>query len=205
MMKKMFPNSKLSADGPLFDDEKMFEFVFRAYFPRLMAFVRKFITDRNMAEDIIQDAFLKIWLRRKEIEESTFQSYLFTLVRNSCLDYIKHQKIVNNHSVYAESSVLQELPYYADFFSDPYHQTLFKEIQGEIDTVIRNLPEQTRKIFCLSRFEGLKNSEIAKMLKVSVRTIEKHNKKALQKLKAHLSSRYLLAITVLDLMKELNS
>ncbi len=188
-----------------FDDEKMFEFIFRAYSPRLKGFIRKFIQDDDIGEDIIQDVFVKIWIRRKEIEESTLQSYLFTLVRNACLDYIKHQKIADSHSAAIKCSALQEVPYYADFFSDPYHQTLYNEVQKEIDIVINNLPEQTRKIFRMSRFEGLKNAEIATILNISVRSIEKHNRKALDLLKTHLTSRYLIALAVLDLMKDLKS
>ena len=188
-----------------FDDEKMFEFIFRAYSPRLKGFIRKFIQDDDIGEDIIQDVFVKIWIRRKEIEESTLQSYLFTLVRNACLDHLKHRKIADIHSAEIKCSALQEVPYYADFFSDPYHQTLYNEVQKEIDIVINNLPEQTRKIFRMSRFEGLKNAEIATILNISVRSIEKHNRKALDLLKTHLTSRYLIALAVLDLMKDLKN
>ncbi len=201
----MLKNSDHAQDKLLFDDERMFEFIFKAYFPRLMAFSLKFIPDRSAAEDIIQEVFLKVWLKRNEILAGTFQSYLFTLVRNACLDHIKHQKIVNNHYAGSKDAAKDEVPYYADFFSDPFHQTVFNEIQKEIDTVLQSLPEQTRRIFCLSRFEGMKNSEIAKMLDLSIRTIEKHNKQALEKLKVHLSARYLLAITVLELTRELKN
>ncbi len=196
-------NSKHFKNKLLFNDERMFEFVFKAYFPRLMAFALKFIPNKAEAEDIIQEVFLKIWLKRTEIEESTFQSYLFTMVRNTCLNHIKHQKIINNHLQEFENSDKREGLYYADFFSDPYHQTIFNEIQNEITTVMNNLPEQTRKVFHLSRFEGLKNAEIAKKLNVSLRTIEKHNSKALQKFKVHFSTHYVIAIAVIDLIKEL--
>jgi len=203
-MNEVFANKPV-IEKCFFDDEKMFEFIFRAYSPRLKGFVRKFIHDDDIGEDIIQDVFVKIWIRRKEIEESTLQSYLFTLVRNACLDYIKHQKIADSHSAEIKCSALQEAPYYADFFSDPYHQTLYNEVQKEIDVLINNLPEQTRKIFSMSRFEGLKNTEIATILNISVRSIEKHNRKALDLLKAHLTSRYLIALAVLDLMKDLKN
>ncbi|MGV8139654.1 MAG: RNA polymerase sigma-70 factor [Mangrovibacterium sp.] len=202
---KRYQNNIPLAKKPLFDDEKMFEFIFKAYFLRLMAFAGKFIANRSDAEDIIQEIFLKVWTRRKEIEEDTFQSYLFTLVRNACLNHIKHQHIVDNHRVESEDSAKEEVLYYVDFFSDPYHQTVFNEMQNEIETVIQHLPEQTRKIFQLSRIEGMKNTEIAKMLDISIRTVEKHNTRALQKLKTHLSVHYLYALTVLDLIKELNS
>ncbi|HET6558435.1 MAG TPA: RNA polymerase sigma-70 factor [Prolixibacteraceae bacterium] len=194
------PNSKYKPNKALFDDEKMYEFIFKAYFPRLMAFTKKIIRDKNIAEDIIQDVFLKVWVKRKEIEEESFQSYIFTLVRNACLNHLKHQQIVNNYQTKIEDTSREEVLYYADFFSDPFHQTVYSEIQHEIDKAIQELPEQTSRVFRLSRFEGMKNSEIAEMLNVSIRTVEKHNTKALQKLKDHLSSHYLYAIAVLDLI-----
>ena len=195
-------NSKSSSKA-LFDDEKMFEFIFKAYFPRLKAFARKFIPEEDTAEDIIQEVFMKIWVKRKEIMEDTFQTYLFTLVRNACLNYVKHRQIVDSHQAKMLDTSKAESLFYADFFSDPYHKTIFNEIQGEIEKAMQELPEQTRKIFQLSRFEGLKNSEIAKILHISLRTVEKHNTRALERLKAHLSVHYFYAIAVLDLIKEL--
>jgi RNA polymerase sigma-70 factor (ECF subfamily) len=198
---EMLRNNERGPDKSLFDDNKMFEVIFKAYFPRLMAFAKKFIPNKNAAEDIVQEVFLKVWLKRKEIEENTFQSYLFTLVRNACLNHVKHQQIVERHQAGMEDTSKEESLYYADFFSNPFHQTIFNEIQDEIEKTMQELPEQTSKVFRLSRFEGMKNSEIAKMLNVSIRTVEKHNTRALEKLRAHLSVHYLYVIAVLDLMK----
>ncbi len=184
----------------LFDDKRMFEFIFKAYFPRLMAFASKFVPDKVEAEDIIQEAFLKIWTKRKEIKEDTFHAYLFALVRNACLNNIKHKKIANNYKFKLEGKIKGEELYYADFFSDPYHQTIFNEIRQEIETVMDNLPGQTRKVFHLSRFKGLKNKEIAERLNITLRTVEKHNTKALQIFKQHFSSNYLLAVVVIHLL-----
>lgn len=197
----MAKKNKHASNKLLFDDEKMFEFIFKAYFPRLMAFAKKFVSDEDEAEDIIQGVFLKVWEKRKEIEEETFQSYLFTLVRNACLNYLKHQQIVDSKSFVEEDISKIESLYYADFFSDPLHQTIFNEIQGEIEKVMESLPEQTQKVFRLSRFQGMKNSEIAQMLNISIRTIEKHNTRALHKLKTHLSNHYLIAIVVIELFR----
>lgn len=194
---------RLTDNGAIFDDEKMFETVFKAYFHRLTAFARKFITDKTITEDIIQDVFYKVWINRKEIREENFQAYLFTLVRNACLNHIRHQKIVEDYRALLEDTAKEEGLYYADFYSDPFHQTIFKEVQQEIDKAMQSLPEQTRKVFQLSRYEGLKNSEIAERLNITLRTVEKHNTKALQKIKTHLSSQYLLALLVLDFVKEM--
>jgi RNA polymerase sigma-70 factor (ECF subfamily) len=197
-------NSNYTANRLLFDDVKMFEFIFKAYFPRLRAFAGKFIEDRGIAEDIIQDVFLKVWVNRKTIAEETFQSYLFAMVRNACINHIKHKRIADQYNIDVQHLAKEEGLYYADFFSDPFHRTVFNELHQEIETIIQDLPDQTQKIFRLSRFEGMKNSEIAAMLNISVRTVEKHNTKALQKLKAHLSTHFLYVMVVLDLFSELS-
>ena len=196
-------NSEHFKNNFLFDDERMFEFIFKAYFPRLMAFVIKFISDKDEAEDVIQETFLKIWIKRKEIKEDTFHSYLFTMVRNVCLNHIKHRKIVSSYKLELEDKIRGEELYYADFFSDPFHQTVFNELKGQIETVMSNFPEQTRNVFYLSRFKGLKNTEISEKLNITLRTVEKHNTKALQKLKEHFPSNYILAITVICLIDRL--
>ncbi len=198
-------NTKPTPNSLLFDDERMFEFIFKAYYLRLRAFARKFIRDQEVAEDMVQDVFLKVWQKRKTIQEDTFESYLFTLMRNACLNHVKHQKIVNSYQLDLKQSQAEEGLYYADFFSDPFHQTIFNEIQQEIDLAMQKLPEQTRKVFHLSRFKGLKNTEIASLLDISVRTVEKHNTKALHRIKAHLSAHYLYVVAVLDLLKEISN
>ena len=193
-------NSEHFKNNLLFDDERMFEFVFKAYFPRLMAFTIKFIPDKAEAEDIIQDAFLKLWLKRKDIKEDTFHSYLFTMVRNVCLNHIKHKKITSNYKLALEHKIEGEKLYYADFFSDPFHQTIFNELQGVIEDIMSNFPEQTKNVFYLSRFKGMKNKEIAIKLNITLRTVEKHNTKALQLLKDHFPSNYILYIAAICLV-----
>ncbi len=193
-------NSGHLKDNLLLDDERTFEFVFKAYFPRLMAFIIKFIPDKVEAEDVIQDAFLKLWLKRKEIKEDTFHSYLFTMVRNVCLNHIKHQKVTSNYKLTLERRIKGEELYYADFFSDPFHQTIFNELRGVIEGIMNNFPEQTKNVFYLSRFKGMKNTEIAARLNITLRTVEKHNTKALQLLKDHFPSNYALCVAVIYLV-----
>ena len=203
MIEKERATNDPGAKSPLFNDEKLFEFVFKSYFPRLMAFAVKFIADRTIAEDVIQDVFLKIWLKRKTIAEDTFSSYVFTSVRNACLNQVKHQQLVVNHQIEYREEFCGERLYYADFFNDPFHQTVFNEVRDEIERTLDELPAQTRRIFRFSRFGGLKNTEIAERLNISVRTVEKHNTRALQKLKANLVSYYCCLFILLEFVKNL--
>ncbi len=184
------------------EEEKMFETVFKAYFPRLKAFSLKFISNQDVAEDLVQDVFLKIWENKDKIRTETFHSYIFTMVRNACLNYLKHKKIVDNAFSEKEPDLRNEGLYYADFFSDPYHQTMFNELKHEVAKVINSFPEQTKIVFELSRFRGLKNQEIADKLGVTTRTVEKHITRALNKFKNHFSENYLLALALIELFQE---
>lgn len=84
----------LTDDRLLFDkirggNAKAFEYAFRKFSPRLEAFAQKYTNDTNEAEDIVQDVFLKLWERRELLDNISLTSFLFMMVRNSCLNYLK--------------------------------------------------------------------------------------------------------------------
>jgi RNA polymerase sigma-70 factor (family 1) len=172
----------------LLKEEKMFELVFKSYFPRLKAFARKFVSDDSIAEDVVQEVFLKVWENRNQIKGDTFHSYIFTITRNLCINYLKRGKIL--HIYTGEEALPLEGLFYADFFSDPHQLTIYNELKNEIAKVFETLPIQTKTVFELSRFKGLKNQEIAVQLGISTRTVEKHITRALNKFKLHFSNSY---------------
>lgn len=182
------------------NEEKVFELVFKAYFPRLKAFSLKFVSKVEVAEDIIQEVFVKLWENKDTIRDETFHSYLFTMVRNACLNYLKHEKIVNNHLQKTEDSGKEEALYYADFFSDPHHQTIYNELVQEINRLKETLPQQTQVIFELSRFKGLNNNEIAEQLGITTRTVEKHITRALHIFKVHFAQNYIWVLIIIEWM-----
>ena len=88
----------LTDDRLLFDkirggNAKAFEYAFRKFSPRLEAFAQKYTNDTNEAEDIVQDVFLKLWERRELLDNISLTSFLFMMVRNSCLNYLIHRHI----------------------------------------------------------------------------------------------------------------
>ncbi len=188
----------------LLTEEKIFENLFKTYFPRLKSFSFKFVVDQDVAEDLVQEVFLKIWENRGNIRVETFHSYVFTMVRNSCLNYIKHKNIVGNTIDEGDVNLKEEALYYVDFFSDPHHQTIFNELKQEIAKVMDTFPEQTRIIFELSRFKGLKNHEIADTLGVTQRTVEKHITRALMKFRSHFPETYLIVLVLAEILQKIN-
>jgi RNA polymerase sigma-19 factor, ECF subfamily len=146
------------------------------------------------AEDIVQETFYKIWKNKNELDENkSIQSYLFTSVRNSCLNILLHKKTENQYArlmacVYLDNR--NEI--------NPHESLVAGDIEKDFQTALESLPSQCRKIFELNRLDGLKYQEIAERLNISIKTVETQMSRALVKirfrLKEHLSTLYLLLL-----------
>ena len=151
-----------------------FEFLFKSYYPRLRGYAIRFIEDEETVRDIIQECFLRFWERREMLSAFSLTSLLFSMVRNGCLNYLKHRSIVEKYRVeYLAKVDGEERLYYADFMQDAEHKLLYKELQEQIALVLNQLPDRSREIFLLSRFRGLKNREIAEKLQISTTAYSK--------------------------------
>lgn len=164
-----------------------FEQFFKANQPPLVAYANKFLGDWEASRDIVQEVFLSLWENKDKANITTsLRSYLFTSVRNQCVNTIKHKIVVQKHSDNALAQLRElEMSYYASE-SDTHSKLYETEIGKKIEETINDLPEQCRITFELSRFEGLKSQEIAKKMEVSVRTVETQIYRALKVLKESL-------------------
>lgn len=75
-----------------------FEIIYKTYYSRLYYYTFQFITDEENSKDIVNDVFEKIWIQRHELKLETLSSYLYTLVRNRCLDYLRHKKVEQQYA-----------------------------------------------------------------------------------------------------------
>lgn len=145
-------------------NKSAFEKVFHHYYQNLCVFASKIIQDDDSAEEIVQDLFVKIWEKRHEIEiKTSLKNYLVRSVKNQCLNYIKHNKIREEHA----KTILSEkegVPEKDDFIEI--------DLLQKIEESINELPKKRQEIFRLSREEGLKYREIAEKLNVSIKTVE---------------------------------
>jgi len=153
-----------------------FEELFRSFFPPLMVFAKKILGNEDDAREVVQKVFISIWEKRQEIDLSvSMKSYLFTSVHNRSLNMIRDRKKFSSAEVpdvageWDVSSVIESM-----------------ELEEKIMAVIRDLPEKCRQVFEMNRFDGLKYSEIAKELKISVKTVENQMSKALKILREKL-------------------
>jgi len=162
-------------------DIKQFETLFRSSYVSLVKYAGTLIKDQDTAEEIVQDLFVKLWQERNKIKiESSLNGYLFRSVHNRCLHHFEHKKVVERHA--------REMAFESDLnTNDPAETLHYKELQAKIAAIIEKLPERCGKIFCMSRFEGLKYSEIAEKLSVSVKTVEANMGKALKEFRKELA------------------
>jgi RNA polymerase sigma-70 factor (ECF subfamily) len=161
-------------------DVRQFESLFRSSYVSLVRYAKMLIKDHDNAEEIVQDLFFKLWQDREKLAiESSLNGYLFRAVHNRCLHFIEHQKVIERHS---EEMLKREQEQPAN----PADIMNYEELQGRIARVIEKLPERCGQIFCMNRFEGLKYSEIAEKLSVSIKTVEANMGKALKQFRKEL-------------------
>jgi len=173
------PDSNLLITRLTQGDEKAFEALFKLYFEKLTLFANRFVNNMPMAEEITADVFTHLWEKGHEISFSTsVSSYLFKMVQNRCLNYLKRQKIENLYVNYLErNNLLDEVCNTVELGFEE------KELTHQINTAINSLPEKCREIFVMSRFSDMKYREIAGKLNISPKTVERQMSIALEKLR----------------------
>lgn len=180
-------------------DQKALESLFAIYFPRLNDFASKVVKDDVISQDIVQEVFVKIWEKSSEIETINLEAFLFRLVRNRCIDYIKHLRVINNRMQEIQISSKYEELYRIDFVGDEPYVLIEQELKQKIERTIDSLPERCREVFILSRINGLKNKEIAEKLEINIKNVERHLSRALQAFRENFTDELPLAIVILVL------
>lgn len=180
-------------------DQKALELLFSIYFPRLNDFARNVVKDDVISQDIVQDVFVQIWEKRDKIENINMEAYLFRLVRNRCIDNIKHLKVVNNRMQEIQISSKYEELYRIDFIGNEPYVLIEQELKLKIEKTILGLPERCREVFILSRVNGLKNREIAEKLNINIKNVERHLSRAIQSFRENFSEELPIALVILIL------
>lgn len=181
-------------------NNEAFEYLFKNYYPRLRGYAIRFVENEETVRDIIQECFLRLWEKRDMLSAISITSLLFAMVRNSCLNYLKHVSIVEKHQIeYLANINGEERLYHADFSLDAEHKLLYKELEEQINIVMNSLPDRCREVFIMSRFKGMKNREIAEKLQVSTTAVEKHISKALLYFSKHFKDKYPVDIYIIIL------
>ncbi|RIA11130.1 RNA polymerase sigma-70 factor (ECF subfamily) [Flavobacteriaceae bacterium MAR_2010_72] len=151
-------------------EEITYKYIFDTYSKTLFNFVYYKGGDTQQAEDIVQDAFIKLWDNCSNIIFEKAKSYLFTVARNLFLNQVAHQKIVLQHQSQSSTDRTNETP---QFILEE------KEYMVKLKNVIADLPEKQREVFLLSRIDKKKYSEISELLGITVKAVEKRMSQAL--------------------------
>ncbi len=163
-------------------EEIGFEKLFKLYYSKLIFFANKFVNDMDIAEELVSETFAALWENKQKYSfTSSFSGFLFKTVQNRCLNYLKHKKVESEYVNYLfKNNLLNE----ASCFEE--EKLVAKEFETHILEAIDNLPERCRQVFKLSRFEQKKNREIADLLQISNKTVERQMTIALEKLRLRL-------------------
>ncbi len=171
--------------------EKAFRIIMEYWYSRLYNFANGYLNNDENSKEVIQDVFLKLWDHREKLADNTIlNAYLFTLTRNRCIDIIRRERLMLQFRTDKQAEY-QRLTENFDALSDSILDDIFvTEIQLEINRVVSGLPEQCRKVFILSRTNGLKNKKIGEMLELSEKTVESHLTKALKTIRQALEHKF---------------
>ena len=155
----------------------LFKTLFDEHFKGLTAFALKYVSDIDEAKGVVHEAFVKLWEKHPGLDPDTnYKSYLYTSVRNKCLNKIRDdKKLVSLQEANKEVS------------TDTNSSIETKELEREIAFALNTLPTKCRQVFELSRVEELKYSEIAERMNISVKTVEAQMSKALKLMREHLA------------------
>lgn len=180
-----------------------YEELFKQTFPRLKGYCSLFIHDQNLANDLIQECFIKLWEKHSTIKpEQSVESLLFVMLRNRCLNYLRDQKTQGTKESISlvEESELQHL-FQLDF-TGKEDRTVEEELMIAIRESIDHLPEKRKMVFIKAKVEGRKNKEIADELEISVKSVEKHLHLAKEQIRQEVLLKYpLLSVLIAMLLK----
>lgn len=170
-------------------DEKAFRTLFERYYTPLSVYADKILNDMDAAIDIVQSLFVTIYENRTELNVNNVRSFLYQSVQNRCLNELKHRKVITQYSAHAMNFGTEE--------SNETDELIeVSELEARLAQAINELPTQCRKIFEMSRIDGMSNSEIAERLDLSKRTVETQISKALKHLRETLGTLF-VAIAIL--------
>lgn len=176
-----------------------FESIYVSYYSRMKRFAQEYVIREEDAENIVQDVFLELWEHKRFLSShSNLFAYLFTAVKNKCLDFLRHKTVVEKTAEKLKDEHTRSLQMKL-YSLEAFDEKLFSE--PDIETIVQNainaLPDKCREIFILNKMEGKKQKVIAQELNISIHTVESQMAIAYKKLKEELKDYIPLLIFLL--------
>lgn len=172
-------------------NRKLFEEIFNSWYEPLTRYCFQRIGNQEDAEEVVQDIFVKLWLKREELSINiSLNSYLYRMALNKIINYQKHLKVRLSHREHILAG--NTLP------TEDYSMIHWKEIQSLVAMAVGDMPKKRRMVYELSRRDGLTYNEIAAYMNISPKTVEAQLSAALKHLRKYLKD-YLLVVIVIGI------
>jgi len=161
-----------------------FNDIYNAYYKKSFYFAKSYVHDDTVAEDIASDSLIKLREKLKTETIDYVAPLLFTILKHKALDYLKHEEVKRSAFISLADWENQELSIRISTLETCEPNDIFSnEVERIVQETLSRLPEQTRQIFLLSRYEDKSNKEIAEQAGISVKGVEYHISKALKALR----------------------
>jgi RNA polymerase sigma-70 factor (family 1) len=161
-------------------EERGFDYFYHQYFRPLLHYALSILHEQNLAEDVLEDCFVKLWEKRVTIEgAATIKPYLYTAVRNTCINLLNREKHKSRYITHVKTTEEQ-------FETDVTHRIITSESMQQVFKAIETLPPKQRKLIKMIYLEEKKLKEVASELNLSLSTVKNQKAKAIQLLKEQL-------------------
>lgn len=148
------------------DDREAFNLLFYMYAEKLLKFSLTFFNREEDAEEIVQEVFIKIWVKRQSIKDpASFNAYIYTIAKNMIFNSLKKNIYRTKYETYQYNN-------HHFFQNTTENEVMYQETRKRLEHALDQLPIKRKEVFLLSRRDGLKNREIAKKLDISIKTVE---------------------------------
>ena len=167
-------------------NDDAYRYLYDEYYTKLCRVANFYVRDTFVSENLVGDLIFNLWEKREELViRESLNAYLFTSIRNRCYNYLSQAHVQRESSItpLQEDSLIFSMHSETDL---PIGILMEKELQNVVDIAISSLPEQTKKVFELKRYEDLSYEDISSQLDISVNTVKYHIKSALKLLREEL-------------------
>ncbi|MCK0131886.1 RNA polymerase sigma-70 factor [Flavobacteriaceae bacterium F08102] len=161
------------------ENELAFKVIYNRYWKRLFIYTRNILNDKGLAEDVLHEIFVNIWVKKDDIEILSLEKYLFTSAKNKSISQFRKMKFTA-----FDDDIIQNLC----LTPEADHSLEATDLKSTLERVTKNLPTRCKEIFYMSRYDSYSNEEIANHFNISQRTVEnqlylalKHVRVALRK------------------------
>lgn len=158
-----------------------FERAFDLYYTNVRNFLYYKTSQSELAEDVAQDAFVKLWETRDKIDKSSIKAYVFTIANNLAINQLKRDQL---------KFKFLKLQVDRKDIKTPEYLLEMQEFDEKLQRTLEKLPDGAREVFLMNRMDGLKYREIAEMLGLSMKAVEKRMSRALAILRENISGKF---------------